>query len=176
VKPADKAVEGVKVTPIIPLPYDPKDPATSPRSWGETDLEGLESAGDTKYDENKDVAPPIYGGAVAEKDKGGRLVVIAAPFPMDQWIDPLRQPDPGLLKQRILASRFPGNAELFTNSVFWLTKMEPLIAISPSAMEVARIEPIGEGTLRFWRVGGLLVGLPGLVVLAGAMVYFARRD
>jgi hypothetical protein len=51
-----------------------------------------------------------------------------------------------------------------------------MIAISPAAMEVARIEPIGEGSLKFWRVGALLIGLPGLVILAGAAVYFARRD
>ena len=114
--------------------------------------------------------------AIAEKTGGGRLVVIAAPFPLDEWTDPLRRPDPTLLKQRILASRFPGNMELFCNSVFWLAKMEPMIAISPAAMEVARIEPMGEGALRFWRVGGLLIGLPALVVVAGAMVYFARRD
>ena len=35
--------------------------------------------------------------------------------------------------------RFPGNAELFLNSIFWLSKMEPMISISPSAMQAPRI-------------------------------------
>ena len=38
-----------------------------------------------------------------------------------------------LREQRIFAPRFPGNAELFLNSVFYLAKMEPMIAISPAA-------------------------------------------
>jgi hypothetical protein len=35
---------------------------------------------------------------------------------------------------------------------------------------------MSEGTLKAWRIGALLVGLPGLVIAAGALVYFARRD
>ena len=78
--------------------------------------------------------------------------------------------------ETLLAVARTGSVGTRHNAVFWLAKMEPMIAISPAAMEVARIEPMGEGTLKFWRIGGLLVGLPGLVVLAGAAVYFARRD
>ncbi|MEO6437185.1 MAG: Gldg family protein [Tepidisphaeraceae bacterium] len=170
VKPTKDVPAGVKVTPIIAVPSEPK-------SWGETDIQALQELSDFKFDEKTDVAGPMWAGAVAEKEKGGRLVVIASPiFAFDRYTDPYQSPDPKLLQLRILASRFPANAELFTNSIFWLAKMEPMIAISPAAMQVARIEPIGEGALRFWKVGGLLVGLPGLVVLAGAMVYFARRD
>ena len=35
---------------------------------------------------------------------------------------------------------------------------------------------VSEGTLKAWRIGALLVGLPGLVIAAGALVWFARRD
>ena len=35
---------------------------------------------------------------------------------------------------------------------------------------------MSDSALKAWRFGGLLVGLPGIVVLCGAMVYFARRD
>jgi hypothetical protein len=164
------SVSGVKTTPILPIPQNPP-------SWGETDMEALQDPGkfdSIKFDEGKDVASPVYGGAVAEKDGGGRVVVITSPtFAFDQYIN---EPDPNMLRRGLVVSRFPGNAELFLNSVYWLSKMEPMIAISPAAMEVSRIEPISEPALKAWRIGGLLIGLPGLVVLAGVMVYFARRD
>ena len=184
VKTTSPTPAGVKVTPIIPIP-------TEPRSWGETDLQALQELNNFKFDEGTDVAGPLYGGAVAEKDlppatqpttapagpdgkRTSRLVVIASPmFAFDRYIN---EPDVNLLRRGLIVSRFPANLELFSNSVFWLARMEPMIAISPSAMEVARIEPMGEGALRAWRIGGLLIGLPALVVFAGAMVYFARRD
>jgi len=182
VKPTQQVPAGVTVTPIIPLPQ-------SPKSWGETDLEGLQNLTDVKYDEGKDLAGPIYGGIVSEKklppstqpttapaNKAGtaRLVVIGTPaVALDRWIN---EPDENLLRRGVIASKFPANAELFNNSVFWLARMEPMIAISPAAMEVARIEPMSNGALSAWKNGALLVGLPGLVVLCGAMVYFARRD
>jgi hypothetical protein len=170
VKKATTQPSGVKTTTILPLP-------TEPKSWGETNLEGL-SAGNNEaaqFDEKTDVAGPIFGGAVAEKDGGGgRLVVIASPmFAFDRY---LNEPDPNLLRRGVIVSRFPANAELFNNAVFWLSKMEPMIAISPAAMEVSRIEPIKPVALRVWREGLLMIGLPMAVILAGALVWFARRD
>jgi hypothetical protein len=170
VKKATTQPSGVRTTPIIPIPPEPK-------SWGETDIEGL-SAGNNdsvKFDAGVDVEGPIFGGAVAEKDNGGaRLVVIASPmFAFDRY---LSEPDPNLLRRGVIVSRFPANAELFNNAVFWLAKMETMIAISPAAMEVSRIEPIKPVTLRLWREGLLMIGLPMAVILAGALVWFARRD
>jgi hypothetical protein len=81
-----------------------------------------------------------------------------------------------MAKRRVIVSRFPGNSELFTNSVFWLAKMEPMIAISPTAMQVSRIAPMSDTALAGWRVGVLLILLPGLVLAAGILMYFARRD
>jgi hypothetical protein len=171
VKPADKPVAGVKVTPIIPLPTEPA------ASWGEKDIDSLQNDPDkVKFDAASDIAGPIFGGAVAEKDKAGRLVVIASPFPHDRWTDPYQSYDPKLLRSNILVSRFPGNLELFQNSVFWLAHMEPMIAISPAAMEVARIEPMSDAAKNVWRTGFVLIGLPALVIAAGAMMYVARRD
>ena len=184
VEPTDTTPPGVKVTPIIPIPQEP-------RSWGETDLQALQDLSEFKFDEGTDVPGPIWGGAVAEKElpattqpatapagvdgkRTSRLVVVASPmFAFDRYIN---EPDVNLLRRGLIVSRFPANLELFSNSVFWLARMEPMIAISPAAMEIARIEPMSDGALRAWRVGGLLIGLPGLVVVAGAMVYFARRD
>jgi len=78
--------------------------------------------------------------------------------------------------QRRLVRRFPGNEEFFANSIFWLAKRETLIAISPTAMEVPRIRDMSDGALSAWRIGLLLVGLPGLVIASGVFVFFARRD
>ena len=156
----------LKTTPIIPIP-------TNPPSWGETDLESLQSSDEIKFDEGTDIAQPIYGGAAAEKGNA-RLVVIASPmFAFDRY---LQEPDINMLRRGIVVSRFPGNAELFNNAVFWLSKMETMIAISPAAMEVSRIEPIKPAALRIWRDGVLMIGLPVAVILAGALVWFARRD
>ena len=77
---------------------------------------------------------------------------------------------------RTRARRFPGNSELFMNSIYWLSRQETMIAISPAAMDVSRIGDMSRGAQSFWRVGVLLIGLPGLVIVAGAMVWFARRD
>jgi hypothetical protein len=168
VKIASSAPAGVKVTPILPLPKDPP-------SWGETDVEGMQNDIEhLKFDKEKDIEGPLVCGAVAEKDKGGRLVVIgSAMFAFDRWVN---EPDPTLLRRGLIVSRYPANKELFNNSVFWLAKMEPMIAISPAAMEVARIEPMTEGGRAFWKIYVLLVMLPGAVIAAGVMVYFARRD
>jgi hypothetical protein len=170
VKKATTQPSGVKTTSIIPIP-------TEPKSWGETDLEGL-SAGNNdavKFDAAADVEGPLFGGAVAEKENGGaRLVVIASPmFAFDRY---LNEPDVNMLRRGVVVSRFPANAELFNNAVFWLSKMETMIAISPAAMEVSRIEPIKPMALRLWREGLLMIGLPVAVILAGALVWFARRD
>ena len=160
--------EGVTTTPIIPVPG--KLPA-----WGETDVTGALQNENVKFDKDADLALPLFGGAVAEKKDGGRVVAIGSlAFATDGM---LTWPDEKLLReQRIFAPRFPGNAELFLNSVFYLAKMEPMIAISPAAMEVNRIGDMSAATLNFWRVGIFLIGLPGLVVIGGVFMYLSRRD
>jgi hypothetical protein len=111
---------------------------------------------------------------MVQGDNGSRLVAIGSlQFIVNQLVG---MPDTEMAKRGIPAARFPGNADLFCNSVFWLAHMEPLIAISPSAMDVSRIGDMGEGALKFWRFGVLLLGLPGLVLAAGIGMYLVRRD
>ena len=91
--------------------------------------------------------------------------------------DLIQEPDIEVLSsQGRLVPRYPGNAELFVNSVFWLTKMDTMIAISPTALEVPRVAPGSDAWMNFWRVGVLIVGLPLLVLVAGSFVYLKRRD
>ena len=167
-------VKGVKVTPILPIPKNPK-------AWGEGDFDALRQRKIVEFNANKtdtapaDLAQPLWAGAVAEKDKGGRLVVIGSlDFANNDF---LQEPDIEVLTtQGRIVPRYPGNGELFVNSVFWLTKMDTMIAISPTALEVPRVAPGNEAWMNFWRVGVLIVGLPLLVLVAGSFVYLKRRD
>jgi hypothetical protein len=165
--------QGYKATKILPVPQTLK-------VWGEGNVEAAMNGDDVKYDAPKgaakggDLPPPLYGGAVVEKDGGGRVVVFGCiQFALNQIIN---IPDPKLAQQGIFVSRFPGNAELFLNSVFWLARQEPMISISPTAMEVSRIKEINNGALAVWRVGVLLILLPALVIGAGIFMFVKRRD
>jgi len=164
-------VRGYSATPLIPIP----DAPSAPRSWGESDIENLGPGSPPTYDAKKDMAGPLYGGAAVEKLGGGRLVVIGCQrFMFDDF-----QEIPNLQiarTERRFVARFPGNAELAMNSIFWLAKMDTMIAISPSAMQVSRIAGMGGPLLEFWRIGVLLVILPGLVIAGGIGVFLARRD
>ncbi len=159
---------GYTSSSLLPVPQ-------SPRSWGEKDITATVQQGTVEFNESAgDLPPPIFGGAAVEKIGGNRVVVIGSVY--FALNDLLGMPDPEMLQRGQLVAQFPGNGELFLNSVFWAAKMDPLIAISPSAMEVARIGPMSPTAQTAWRVGLLLIGLPALVVLAGVVMYVQRRD
>jgi hypothetical protein len=161
------ARQGYTTSNLIPIPTDPK-------SWGETNVESANNPAELSFDPKTDIAGPLFGGAAVEKDKGGRVVAIGSiQFAIN---DLLSYPDRELLERGYYTPRFPGSAELFLNSVFWLAHMEPMIAISPSAMDVSRIQPMSDGAQAFWRTGVLLIGLPLLVIAAGGLMYVRRRD
>ncbi|HZL38393.1 MAG TPA: Gldg family protein [Tepidisphaeraceae bacterium] len=161
----------VKLDMILPVPQEPK-------SWGESDLrfvEGDPNAPQPTFDAGSgDLAGPLFGGAVAEKKGAGKLVV----FGGNQWMfNPILEiPDPKMEKQRLNVARFPGNGELFANSVFWLAGEDKMIALSPSAMDTPRIAAMGPGALNFWRLGIFIIGLPLAALLCGLFVYQTRRD
>jgi hypothetical protein len=165
-------VKGMKTTHILPVP-------TTPKSWGEGDFDALRQRkqvqfGDAKDNVPPDLAQPLWAGAVAENEKGGRVVVVGSlDFANNDF---LQEPDIEVLtSQGRLVPRYPGNAELFVNAIFWLTKMDTMIAISPTALEVPRVGTMKPVEQRVWQT--LLVGgLPLLVVAAGAAVFLIRRD
>src|SRR5205085_3717044 len=109
------AAKGVTTTPLIPIPDAPQ----APRSWGETNVESIDQ-NKLQFDAGVDLPGPLYAAAAADKQGGGRVVVISGgPF-LDNGIVGLI--DPELLERSgVRALRFPGNSEFFTNSVFWLT-------------------------------------------------------
>ena len=163
--------KGFTAKTLLPLPTSPQAPA----SWGETDLTGLQNGTAPTFDPKTDVPGPVAAGAAVEKQGGGRLVVLgAATFAFDRY---LTLPDPQIAREEYrMVPRFPGNGELATNAAYWCAKMDSMIALSPSALQVARISNIKPWPLDFWRIGVVLVLLPMLVLIAGVNVYFSRRD
>ena len=159
---------GVRVQPILMLPR-------TPRTWGETNTNNLMTNQEARFDPETDVLGPFPLGAVAEKENGGRLIVLGAgQMAMDflvQWVD-----SQVLQQRRQRVARFPANGELFMNGVFWLARMDPLLSISASAMEISRIRPMTGFERGFWKIGVVMLGLPTLVILAGVGVYLRRRD
>jgi hypothetical protein len=159
---------GLTITKILPVPEDLK-------IWGESDLASLGRNGIPTFDEKAgDLPPPLWSGAIVEKQGKGRIVVIGNNNFAANGL--LEFPDPKMARSKLNVARFPGNGELFTNSVFWLAKMDNLIALSPAAMDTSRIKPISPGVLQFWRVGVLLIGLPLLSLVAGLGVYQWRKE
>jgi len=67
-----------------------------------------------------------------------------------------------------------GNADLFLGAVNWVLDREDLIAIAPKPLRETRLT-MDRGRLRAlgWTVIG---GLPALVALAGALVWWRRRE
>jgi hypothetical protein len=167
--------DGVVSTAILPVPGAP----TNPECWGETDFQSVE--GDPKFNKDTDIAPPLFAGACADKS-GQRVVCMGSEQTFmgasgDVTSGIVDLPDMTLSKRTgVYVPQFPGSADFFMNSVFWLSHEEPMIAISPAAMNVSRISDMSAGALGFWRIGVLLIGLPALVLAAGAGVYFSRRD
>jgi ABC-type uncharacterized transport system len=190
-----KTLDGVFV-PVVPVTIGPAIPASTQStsqpalaintehllpipndvpSWGETDLTSLQQDQTAKFEPEKgDLPPPIYGGAMAEHGDS-RVVVIGAPqFAFDRYV---AYPDLDIFKRTgQLVTRFPGNGQLFMNSIFWLNRETSMLAISPTSMDTPRLKDMSPATLSFWRGGVLLVLLPGFVIIAGIGVYMARRD
>jgi hypothetical protein len=179
-----EAPAGVKVTPLLPIPM-------SPHFWASADAQSILSSDRARVvtfnavpdvdngrmygDIDNTAAAPLYGAAAAEKTDGSRLVVVGSSlFASSDLVD---LPDNEMLeKHGLTVARLPGNGEFFVNSVLWLAHEDSMLAISPHALQVARIKEMTPAALGFWRVGVFTVGLPLAVLFAGLLVYSNRRD
>jgi hypothetical protein len=157
-----------KVSALIPVPSDPP-------SWATSNIDSLEKRDTVKFDAGAgDTKGPLFAMGASEKKDGGRLVLVGCPqFAFNTWLE---EPDPEIARVAHRAvARFPANGDLFMNSIFWLSKQETMIAISPAAMQVSRIADMTEGALTTWR-WFLCAFLPALALAAGIGMYFSRRD
>lgn len=134
---------------------------TSPEGWGETSLSNLEEQ--VKKDPEDTPGPVSLAVAVGpgqeEKApaKKGRLVVVG--------------------NSRFAAGEGlgnAGNANLFRNSIHWLTGAGKQIGIAPKTLEQASLALTRS---QVQRIGLFAVlGLPALAVVLGVWVWYRRRD
>jgi hypothetical protein len=173
---------GISAKPLLPIPQIPHSWATEDAETKAKMLQGQLATKVTYFakadpdngrlaaDIDNSAAAPLYGAAAAEKANGARMVVVGSFYFATNYLIELKD------SERPDVSRLPGNGEFFVDSIFWLAHMDSMLAISPHALEVARVAEMSPAKLAFWRVGILTAGLPVAVVVAGLLVYARRRD
>ena len=139
--------EGVTITEIV---------QTSDRAWGETNLQQTPARPD-----GEDPRGPLTLMAVATGPKGSRVAVFG---------------DSDFVSNNVLSrvGGSLGNADLFKNTVNWLTESEELIAIGPKPPDIRNIRPLtgGQQNLLLATTAGFM---PLLVLAAGLYVWWQRR-
>lgn len=133
--------------------------ATSEQGWGETDLAAI-LRGQAVDKDAKDTQPPVSLGVAAQseadKDTGWRLVVIGnSAFVLNAYINNA------------------GNPNLALNAINWLIKREQALGIAPRTPEQVSLF-LNQTQMRNVVLISL-VGLPGLAILAGVVVWWRRR-
>ncbi|MCC6357530.1 MAG: Gldg family protein [Phycisphaerales bacterium] len=168
--PAASQPAGVKIEPVITAP-------ASADVWAVKDIQRAiqdmqEKQGTQRYPD--DSPGPFPLAVAASRDGGAKLVVIGS----DQFFaDAVLQL--GQLVQigsRIgVAQLYPGNADLFLNSLHWLSGNAARIAIGPSVGDIPRLTGLkDQATANTWKA--ILVGVwPGLALVAGGFVWLMRR-
>ena len=149
--------QGVQVDPLV---------QTSSQSWGETDTQNRQ----VRMDQGKDTAGPLNLAVAAtlqlpapangSEAKNARLVLFG---------------DADLVSNDVLSSvqGSVGNEDLFLNAVSWLAEEESLISIRATP-PVQRTVTLTPPQIRLVMYTSLLF-VPGLVVVAGAWVWWKRR-
>ena len=164
---SDKPAANVALSPLVVL--------RAPDMWSTADLISPEQVERAPVDEaNRRETFTI--GVAAERGEA-RLVVVTDPM----WAMNLitTNASPTLSPQtagwaEFAGAAFPGNSELFVNSVYWLADLDELIAASPRTQDIRRIESMTPQTLTTWR--WLLVGgMPVLILVIGLAVWVVRR-
>jgi ABC-type uncharacterized transport system len=142
---------------------------SAPRMWAATDYahEGRNPE-NIKYNESTKADEYTFAAA-AQKGKQ-RLVVMTDRFfasnalaAMSAQVIPIGQ-----------VIIYPGNTELFINSIYWLEGMDEMIAASARTQDIRRVSdlsPTGADVLEYT----LLAGLPLATIAAGVGVWFVRR-
>jgi hypothetical protein len=161
--PSPKLPEGVEVTPLVLLP-------TGPDYWVSTDIMAAMGRAGTKRNPEKDIVatkdhPIPLAVAATRKTGDAEQRAVAFGNSVFAW-DVIFQQAP---RDRA----FPGNTELFVNSVLWVAGKDDLLAVSPEVLQAQRLGDIGpmEKPYKIF----LIIGLPALALLAGLIVFLIRR-
>lgn len=148
---AATAPTDVSVTPLV---------QTSDQSWGASDLEALVTglrAGRLPGPSPKDAKGPLtLAIAATNSNTKARLVVFgSASFATNGW------------------SQWPGNQDMFLNSVNWLAEQESQITIRPKPFTTRQLVPSRALSLQVFVISVILIPLAVLVV--GVIVWWRRR-
>ena len=161
--PSPKLPEGVQVTPLVLLP-------TAPDFWVSTDIMAAMSRNGTKRNPEKDIVPtadhPIPL-AVAATRKVGDAEQRAVAFGNSVFAYDV------IFQQAPRDRAFPGNTELFVNSVLWVAGKDDLLAVSPEVLQAQRLGDIGAMSMAYKIF--LVIGMPALALMAGLIVFLIRR-
>ncbi len=166
----DDSPEGVTLETIVEV-NDTEDVwAISNLTRINEDLQ--KNQGTRRYDD--DIPAPFPLGVSATDSEDRKLVVFASDsFVSDSVVNMAQMVMVGGTLR--LAKLYPGNTDLFVNTLHWLTGNADRIAVGPQRGDVPRLDKLEEGsTLTFTRA--FLVGIwPGLALLVGAGVWLLRR-
>lgn len=179
--PVGQAVEGMRTVLLqaSPLELDTKsdDAQIYPlvrvqgdNLWAHSDLSDPAAVQQAKFD------PALHQdafivGAAAERENS-RVIVVADPVWASDHLTNVGALGQGTAE--ITGAVFPGNAELFVNSVYWLTGFDELIAASPRSQDIRRIQPISRSTVQAYQ-WGLFAGMPAVIAVVGVGVWVVRR-
>jgi len=161
--------------------YYPLVTLTGQTLWGNLNTADEARAGKTvQLDPAGDLTQDEYTIALAaEKPPAGerpgqKLVVIADQLFATDTFGAAEYPDPVTKKVRQMTP-FPGNHELFVNSVYWLAGLDELIAASARSQDVRRIGRLSTGQMSAlqWT---LLLGMPLGTFVIGMGVWMTRRS
>lgn len=133
--------------------------STSPRSWAETDLPALENSNaQIKPDEGVDLLGPVPVAALGENfETKGRVVVFG---------------DSDFASNGFFTAY--GNGDLFINSIDWTAGQEQLINLTPKNTVQRMVIPPQKVVMNIIFLGTVCV-FPGLILLAGIIVWWQRR-
>jgi ABC-type uncharacterized transport system involved in gliding motility auxiliary subunit len=138
--------------------------STSDRAWAETDLDAITNQTQSseppqiQADEGVDLIGPVSLAMTAEDtQKGSRLVVFGdSQFASDTFFNQL------------------GNGDMFVNSVDWAAQQENLISLTPKDEVQRLLIPPGRYAMNLILLATVFI-LPGVVLLAGVIVWWQRR-
>jgi hypothetical protein len=138
----------------------------SPSVWATTQTQKA------TFDPSADLPAPVPVAAMAQKG-ASRVVAIGNPlFVANDLLESGQLSFSG--GQPVVVASFPGNAELFMNSIYWLAHEANLIAAGPRAtvaMRIARLSPSTDTLVRLIS----FIGPALLAVACGLMVFLKRR-
>ena len=176
------APKDITVTPLLPIPQ-------TPHSWASSDVADVRTgqhkmvfnpkadpdAGRPTGDVENTPATPLYTAAAAEKQGGGRLIVVGSfQFAIN---DLVTLADKDMLENHgLTVARLPGNGDFLVNSVLWLANRDDLLQISPHALQMARIVDMSPTERAMLGIGLLTAGIPAIIVMIGILVFIRRRD